>query len=50
LRQDARDAALVTTEKDFVRLAPEQRQGIEVLMVRAQFDEPSLLDRLLGAV
>jgi tetraacyldisaccharide 4'-kinase len=50
LRQAAREAALVTTEKDFVRLAPGEREGIEVLKVRAQFDEPQLLDRLLGLV
>ncbi|HWY61626.1 MAG TPA: tetraacyldisaccharide 4'-kinase [Rhizomicrobium sp.] len=50
LRKEAGDAALVTTEKDFVRLAPEQRKGIETLAVCARFDEPHLLDRLIGAV
>jgi tetraacyldisaccharide-1-P 4'-kinase len=39
---------LVTTEKDFVRLAPEQRQGIAVLKVRAVLG--ASLDRLLAAV
>jgi tetraacyldisaccharide 4'-kinase len=50
LRREAGNASLVTTEKDFVRLAHDQRQDIQVLMVRAQFDAPHLLDRLLGAV
>ena len=50
LRSEAKDALLVTTEKDFVRLAPEQRPGVEVLIVRILFDQPQLLDRLLGAV
>jgi tetraacyldisaccharide 4'-kinase len=49
LRRDAGNAALVTTEKDFVRLAPEQRKGIETLAVRVRFDESQLLDRLIGA-
>ena len=48
LRRQAKDALLVTTEKDFVRLAPELRQGIGVLKVRAVFD--ASLDRLLAAV
>jgi tetraacyldisaccharide 4'-kinase len=50
LRRDAKDAVLVTTEKDFVRLAPELQQGIQQLTVRVQFEQPALLDRLLGAV
>jgi tetraacyldisaccharide 4'-kinase len=49
LRQEAKDAILVTTEKDLVRLSPEQRQGIEVLKVRATFERPGLLDRLLAS-
>jgi tetraacyldisaccharide 4'-kinase len=50
LRRDAKDAVLVTTEKDFVRLAPELQQGIQQLTVRVQFDQPALLDRLFRAV
>ncbi len=41
------DALLVTTEKDFVRLTPMEREGIEPLPVRASFDDPAALDRLL---
>lgn len=50
LRTLAGDAALVTTEKDFVRLNTEQRQGIAVLPVAAIFDQPALLDSLLATV
>ncbi|MGH6879261.1 MAG: tetraacyldisaccharide 4'-kinase, partial [Rhizomicrobium sp.] len=39
---------LITTEKDFVRLKPHDRVGIEVLPVRAVFDDPSALGRLLA--
>lgn len=42
------DAMLVTTEKDFVRLTSEQQQGIEMIPVRAVFDDMSDLRRLLG--
>lgn len=40
-------AALITTEKDFVRLRPAERSGIESLHVRAVFDDQSALKRLL---
>lgn len=44
------NALLVTTEKDFVRLTPAEREGIVALPVRAAFDRPedlaALLDRL----
>ncbi len=54
LRLAAKDAALVTTEKDFVRLASAQRTAIATLPVRAVFREPAalaaLLDRICGAV
>jgi tetraacyldisaccharide 4'-kinase len=50
LTRQAKDAMLVTTEKDLVRLSPEERQRVAVLMVRAVFDDPALLDRLLAAV
>lgn len=40
-------ARLVTTEKDFVRLPPGDREDISVLPVHAVFDEPERLQRLL---
>ncbi|MGB3624993.1 MAG: tetraacyldisaccharide 4'-kinase [Henriciella sp.] len=45
---EARDATLITTEKDFVRLTPEQRTGIVTLPVRIEFENPAELDHLLG--
>jgi tetraacyldisaccharide 4'-kinase len=50
LKSRAGDGALITTEKDFVRLAPAQAEGIAVLKVRACFQRPELLDSLLAAV
>lgn len=49
LKAKARDhgAMLITTEKDFVRLTPLQRENIAVLPVRAVFDDAAALDRLL---
>lgn len=44
------DAQLITTEKDFVRLRKDQREGIVTLPVRAVFDAPEMLDRLLASV
>ncbi len=41
------DATLVTTEKDFVRLSSSDQEHIEVLPVKATFDEPGVLSRLL---
>jgi tetraacyldisaccharide 4'-kinase len=41
------DALLVTTEKDFVRLTPDAREGIVALPVHAQFDDAAGLERLL---
>ena len=50
LAEQAGGAQLVTTQKDFIRLAPHWREGIAVLPVRAVFDDPAqvsaLLDRL----
>lgn len=40
-------ATLVTTEKDFVRLAKADRKGISVFPVQAQFDDATALQRLL---
>jgi tetraacyldisaccharide 4'-kinase len=54
LKVVAGDSALVTTEKDFVRLTTAQREGIRVLKVAAEFDDKAamegLLDRNLGRV
>ncbi|HWC64164.1 MAG TPA: tetraacyldisaccharide 4'-kinase [Rhizomicrobium sp.] len=49
LREEAKGAVLITTEKDLVRLSAEERQGIEVLKVRAVFERPALLDKLLAS-
>ena len=50
VRQLAGDAALITTQKDLVRLTPALAAGISVLPVRVQFDAPALLDTLLAQV
>ena len=50
LGRQAKDAILVTTEKDLARLSPQERQRVAVLTVRAVFEDPALLDRLLAAV
>ena len=52
LKANARDskAVLVTTEKDFVRLSPAQREGIEVLPVHATFDDIAARDKLLDSL
>ena len=49
LRSKARanNAELVTTEKDYVRLTPSEREGIRALPVRATFDNQPDLERLL---
>jgi tetraacyldisaccharide 4'-kinase len=51
LRAKARaaDAALITTEKDFVRLTALEREGILVLPVEAVFDEAAQLRDLLDS-
>lgn len=51
LRAKARNenATLMTTEKDFVRLAPMQRDGIESLPVRAVFDAPETVRDIVEA-
>jgi tetraacyldisaccharide 4'-kinase len=43
----AQSATLITTEKDFVRMTPEVREGVECVRVRATFDHDELLVRLL---
>jgi tetraacyldisaccharide-1-P 4'-kinase len=45
----AGDAALVTTEKDFVRLSVPDREGIRVLKVAARFQDNAALARLLDS-
>lgn len=49
LKATSRDdgALLITTEKDYVRLAPMHREGIAILPIEAQFDDPAALDGLL---
>jgi tetraacyldisaccharide 4'-kinase len=46
-RARAKDADLVTTEKDFVRLTQAEREEIAVLAVHAAFDDGTALDALL---
>jgi tetraacyldisaccharide 4'-kinase len=52
LNRAARDAnaILITTEKDFVRLTPSEREGIRFLPVRAGFDDMAEIRRLLDRV
>ena len=47
LKARAGDSLLITTEKDFVRLAQKDRAGVAVLKVRVMFDSPAMLDDLL---
>ncbi len=52
LKARARDAgaALITTEKDYVRLTDAERVGIAFLPVHAAFDDPAALDHLLDTL
>jgi tetraacyldisaccharide 4'-kinase len=50
LRRRAGEARLVTTEKDFVRLDPQDRLGIAVLKVHAVFDQDEALAALLDRI
>jgi tetraacyldisaccharide 4'-kinase len=50
LKAKARGALLVTTEKDFVRLTPAQREGLNFLPVRAAFDDAATFAALLDTV
>ncbi len=47
-RADALDAHLVTTEKDFVRLDAETRQGVLAVPIRAVFENVAACSALLG--
>jgi tetraacyldisaccharide 4'-kinase len=49
-RAKAKGAQLVTTEKDLVRIPPEQRQDIAALAVRIRFADDAALNRLLDRV
>ena len=40
-------ASLVTTEKDYVRLTPAERVGIDYLRIEALFDDPSAIEAML---
>ena len=46
LKAKAKDksAMLVTTEKDFMRLAPAEREGIDVLRIEAEFEAPEMIE------
>jgi tetraacyldisaccharide 4'-kinase len=46
-RAQALDATLVTTEKDAVRLPPDQLSEIQVLAVKLAWRDPAAIDRLL---
>ncbi len=50
LQSKARGAMLVTTEKDYVRLTPTEREGVNFLPVRAGFDDAPAFSRLLDTV
>jgi tetraacyldisaccharide 4'-kinase len=47
LKHIAGETALVTTEKDFVRLTTAQRDGIRMIKAAALFDDASAMERLL---
>lgn len=49
-RAKALDASLITTEKDFVRLTPAEREDVRFIPVRAAFEDPAALDALLDRV
>ncbi len=44
------DAQLLTTEKDLVRIGPEDRSGIVVIPVEVEWEETTQLDRFLSEV
>jgi tetraacyldisaccharide 4'-kinase len=47
LKAVAGETALVTTEKDFVRLTTAQREGIRMIKAAAAFDDAGAMERLL---
>jgi tetraacyldisaccharide 4'-kinase len=50
IRAKASNASLVTTEKDFVRLTPAEREDVRFIPVRAAFEDRAALDALLDRV
>lgn len=46
----SKQARLVTTEKDYVRLSEDERGGIDILPIEARFDDTAQLDRVLGGL
>ena len=50
LKKRAEGVRLVTTEKDFTRLATAERDGIAVLPVRVRFEDEVVLTRLLSGL
>jgi tetraacyldisaccharide 4'-kinase len=50
VRAKAENASLVTTEKDFVRLTPAEREDVRFIPVRAAFEDRAALDTLLDRV
>ena len=47
-RAESLGAGLVTTEKDWARLPPAWRAKVKAWPVKAVFDDPAALDRLLA--
>ncbi len=45
-----KSAKLLTTEKDYQRLSPEQRNGIDVLPISVAWENASDLDRILAGI
>lgn len=50
LRAKASNASLVTTEKDFVRLTPAEREDVRFIPVRAAFEDQTALGALLDRI
>ena len=50
VRAKACDASLVTTEKDFVRLTPAEREDVRFIPVRAAFEDQAALGALLDRI
>jgi tetraacyldisaccharide 4'-kinase len=49
-RASSAGAVLMTTEKDFVRMNERDRTGIQALPIRAHFDKPETMERLLDRI
>jgi len=50
LKAVAGNALLVTTEKDFVRLSVQDREGLRIFKIAAQFQDAAALNRLLDSI